>query len=187
MKNLNVSFELGDDDVTQYSVMASFEYTSNGRVNVTQLNLDQTIKKIFVDSLINISVKVKCKSNCDEDVCNIGYYWNGIKCGDVDECTRNTNTCDANATCYNTDGSYTCACNTGYSGDGTVCTDDDECVSNPCGQGSCTNNLGGYSCSCDDGYILSQTTPPACLIRPVLVLAKYVSAWKTPIVIKNKG
>ena len=29
--------------------------------------------------------------------------------------------CHANATCNNTDGSYTCTCSTGYSGDGVTC------------------------------------------------------------------
>ena len=41
---------------------------------------------------------------------------------DIDECTAGTASCDADATCTNTVGSYTCACNSGYSGDGTNCT-----------------------------------------------------------------
>jgi hypothetical protein len=32
----------------------------------------------------------------------------------------------ANATCTDTSGSFTCACNTGYEGDGVNCTDSDE-------------------------------------------------------------
>jgi ficolin len=42
-------------------------------------------------------------------------------CLDVDECTSGTDTCDANATCSNTMGSYTCACNPGWLGDGRLC------------------------------------------------------------------
>ena len=42
---------------------------------------------------------------------------------DVNECESNdSNNCDENAQCTNTDGSYTCSCNPGYSGDGVSCT-----------------------------------------------------------------
>ena len=40
---------------------------------------------------------------------------------DIDECELETDTCDVNAECTNTDGSYTCSCNAGYSGDGMTC------------------------------------------------------------------
>ena len=30
--------------------------------------------------------------------------------------------CDGNATCYNTDGSFTCSCNEGYYGNGELCS-----------------------------------------------------------------
>ena len=30
--------------------------------------------------------------------------------------------CDMNAECTNTDGSYICSCNAGYSGDGHMCS-----------------------------------------------------------------
>ena len=41
---------------------------------------------------------------------------------DVDECAGNTDICHHNATCNNTEGSYTCSCNTGYTGSGLSCT-----------------------------------------------------------------
>ena len=41
---------------------------------------------------------------------------------DIDECSSNSHSCDANAVCNNTRGSYTCACKLGYSGDGKNCT-----------------------------------------------------------------
>ena len=40
---------------------------------------------------------------------------------DINECEVGTDSCDENAECNNTDGSYTCSCNTGYSGDGQSC------------------------------------------------------------------
>ena len=41
---------------------------------------------------------------------------------DINECTVGTNNCDAQATCNNTFGSYTCACNSGWTGRGEDCT-----------------------------------------------------------------
>ena len=41
---------------------------------------------------------------------------------DVDECSSNSHSCNVNAACNNTRGSYTCACKAGYSGDGKNCT-----------------------------------------------------------------
>ena len=44
---------------------------------------------------------------------------------DIDECARNdTNECDPNALCTNTEGSYICRCLTGYIGDGSRCKGD---------------------------------------------------------------
>ena len=39
---------------------------------------------------------------------------------DTDECLT-VSPCHANATCNNTEGSYTCTCDSGYSGDGLLC------------------------------------------------------------------
>ena len=42
---------------------------------------------------------------------------------DINECMDDMlNTCDARATCNDTDGSFDCACNAGYYGDGFNCT-----------------------------------------------------------------
>lgn len=53
--------------------------------------------------------------------CPTGTAFNGISCVDVNECQLNTDNCDANATCNNTAGSFTCACNAGYAGNGLAC------------------------------------------------------------------
>ena len=64
-------------------------------------------------------------------------------------------TCSDNATCTNTDGSFTCVCNSGWEGaDGTSCTDIDECATDNGGCGnsiynSCTNNVGAAA-TCSD-------------------------------------
>ena len=40
---------------------------------------------------------------------------------DIDECSTNSYSCDVNAVCSNTAGSYACACKAGYTGDGRTC------------------------------------------------------------------
>ena len=41
---------------------------------------------------------------------------------DINECASpETNDCDPNAECSNTEGSYSCSCNEGYTGDGRKC------------------------------------------------------------------
>ena len=100
---------------------------------------------------------------------------------DADECAQGLFSCNVNAFCTNTDGSYTCTCKPGCMGDGRAfCTgkslpyllgthaiiptfgsssDTNECTSsitnmsaNPCGPGSCSNLVCGYSCTCQAGY-----------------------------------
>ena len=41
---------------------------------------------------------------------------------DSNECTLGTHNCHGNATCMNTDGSFSCACDAGYSGNGVNCS-----------------------------------------------------------------
>jgi len=75
-------------------------------------------------------------------------------CDDIDECTLGT--CDANAGCNNTEGSFICFCDSGYSGDGLDCTDDDECTlgtANCDANAGCNNTEGSFSCyACNSGY-----------------------------------
>ena len=41
---------------------------------------------------------------------------------DVDECSEGTHTCSGDATCMDTDGSFTCSCHPGFTGNGLNCT-----------------------------------------------------------------
>lgn len=90
------------------------------------------------------------------DSCDAGFERSSTgTCVDIDECARATDTCDENAVCTNTPGSYTCACKSGFSGDGRSCADVDECRagSDDCDvHASCANTAGGYICTCDPGY-----------------------------------
>jgi len=41
---------------------------------------------------------------------------------DIDECATNNGGCSSEASCSNTEGSFTCTCQSGYTGDGFTCT-----------------------------------------------------------------
>ncbi|WP_437758502.1 EGF domain-containing protein [Sorangium sp. So ce1389] len=93
---------------------------------------------------------------CDPTVpCCDGLTCQSGTCTDVNECALGTDNCDANATCTNTTGSFTCACNEGYEGDGVTCADVDECAlgtDNCDANATCTNTPGSFSCACNAGY-----------------------------------
>ena len=81
----------------------------------------------------------------------------GFPISDIDECAENTNNCHQNATCMNTQGSFTCDCNPGFSGDGVDCMDIDECLlgEDNCDieqRANCINLVGSYDCECRRGY-----------------------------------
>ncbi|XP_065054873.1 cubilin-like isoform X3 [Rhopilema esculentum] len=76
---------------------------------------------------------------------------------DLNECTRETHNCNANAYCTNTVGSYRCTCRGGYTGNGYICNtiDVDECTlgTHSCSfDAYCTNTVGSYRCRCNSGY-----------------------------------
>lgn len=103
--------------------------------------------------------------------CADGLRWSGGSCVDIDECAEGGHDCDANATCTNTPGAFTCKCKSGFGGDGKTCVEGacdpgykksgSGCADiNECSEGlhdchanaSCTNLTGSYSCACKSGY-----------------------------------
>ena len=74
--------------------------------------------------------------------CTAGYTGDGVTCAgiagstvltcykfchdnyytDINECTMGTDNCAPEATCTNTEGSFSCTCNQVYTGSGTSCT-----------------------------------------------------------------
>jgi hypothetical protein len=84
---------------------------------------------------------VVCEGGVCVPTCDAG--WNGSACdNNIDECGGETSLCDANATCTDSEGSFSCACNDGYAGDGTTCALAD-CPA---------NGENAPSCACMAGY-----------------------------------
>ena len=103
-----------------------------------------------VDAGTDGAINDACVTDCDASV-------------DVNECVTDTDNCDANATCTNTTGAFTCACNDGFTGNGVTCTDVDECLTANGGCDTlttCANNPGPVvTCgACPTGYVGDGTT-----------------------------
>ncbi|XP_078382811.1 uncharacterized protein LOC144665431 [Oculina patagonica] len=90
------------------------------------------------------------------------YEWNDVNCTDChkftckkdyNECRDFSFDCPVNATCVNSNGSYSCQCPVGYRLDGNNCTDVDECSASVCDvNANCQNTPGSYLCSCKVGF-----------------------------------
>ena len=85
--------------------------------------------------------------------CKKGYYSDGYRCRDVDECKSYPPKCGKNSKCTNYLGTFRCHCQWGHSGSPPriPCQDVDECSTgvHRCYENSvCKNFKGGYWCDC---------------------------------------
>nr|XP_057921344.1 nidogen-1-like [Doryrhamphus excisus] len=89
---------------------------------------------------------------CD---CASGFFGDGLRCQDVDECQDTLGVCGQNAVCINHPGSFRCKCVSGFvfAIDGTTCVDVDECETERCHKDAvCSNTPGSFRCQCRHGY-----------------------------------
>ena len=75
----------------------------------------QKVRNPSVDQLVLLP---HCLCFCSN---NLPVIPNRHPLSDIDECITGSHNCHSDATCTNTQGSFTCACNTGFQGDGQVC------------------------------------------------------------------
>lgn len=79
------------------------------------------------------------------------------ECRDINECLEDSNLCESDADCVNTEGGYTCQCGAGFILNIVTeeCEDVDECLEQDevCGEKAvCSNTEGSFSCLCKSGY-----------------------------------
>ena len=89
-----------------------------------------------------------CKEGLEPDK-NLDY------CHDIDECILDHG-CHRNATCFNSEGSFTCTCNPGFLGDGKTC-DVGECKDDMCSLNEECVSLRGIDCRCITGFERDET------------------------------
>jgi len=113
----------------------------------------------------------RCTSNCTDD--DDEYHWCDVETlpedtrdgwgycmsapANTDECALETDDCDANAYCTDTDPGFTCHCKQGYRGDGKTCTAINACQYASCPANSrCETAGGSATCVCLKGTYIYQ-------------------------------
>ena len=116
------------DTVGSFTCTCNAGYTGDGRTSGTGCTSkyrenDEVVIPIEVDACVLSHVKPVLR-DCIFHRCNVLNIL--VEIVDIDECTDGSDDCDAQATCADTVGSFTCTCNAGYTGDGrtsgTGCT-----------------------------------------------------------------
>jgi hypothetical protein len=105
---------------------------------------------------------LRCNSTTSWSVADCGFTYNGDISGatefqlDIDECALGSAGCDADATCTNANGGFSCTCDEGYFGDGFDCALIDGCAADNggCDQKCSSDDAGAVTCGCLPGFDL---------------------------------
>ena len=103
----NTGYEEFDDGCVDTDECMTHNCTENA-------SCTNTIGSFTCDCNAGYEIRDACPEN---DECGSG---NETSCDNIDECMTGVHACDPNASCSDTNGSYSCACNFGYVGNGTA-------------------------------------------------------------------
>ena len=89
-------------------------------------------------------------------MCDAGYDGDGVTCTNIDECAdASLNNCDANASCTDDAGSFSCVCDAGYMAmvsRAPISMSAPMLRSMGSENATCSDEPGSFSCVCDDYY-----------------------------------
>ncbi|XP_065182426.1 uncharacterized protein LOC135813137 [Sycon ciliatum] len=92
----------------------SLQFSVTCTTTYKNVDCDGPTSEYYVRPMASVG---RCKTSAKPLVTSLS-----VTINDEDECATGLHRCDANATCSNTVGSYTCACNQHFSGNGLNCT-----------------------------------------------------------------